>query len=187
MVSTSDFKTGLTFQHDGNLYQIIEFLHVKPGKGSAFVRSKLRNLRSGAVIDRTWNAGDKFQEAYINRITMQYLYNTGEAFVFMNNETYEQIEIPVERMEREQNFILEGDEVTISQFEGEFLGVQIAEKVSLEVTVSEPAVKGNTANNATKLVTVETGYQLHVPMFVDQGDRIIINTNTGEYVSRDNK
>lgn len=184
MVSTNEFKTGMTINYEGNLYQIIEFQHVKPGKGAAFVRTKLRNLRSGAVIDNTFNAGVKVDRAHMERSSMQFLYAMGDAYVFMNNETYEQLEIPVANLTREKNFLLDGMEVKIMMFESEVLGVELPEKVTLEVTEAEPGVKGNTASNVTKNIVVETGYGLQAPMFIEAGEKIIINTSTGEYVSR---
>jgi len=184
MTSTNDFKTGMTIQSDGNLWLVIEFQHVKPGKGSAFVRSKLRNLRTGAVVDKTWRAGEKVETAHIEKNKMNYLYSMGETYVFMNNETYEQIEIPYNHIEYQLNFIIEGMEVNVISFEGEILGVDIPEKVTLEVTEADPAVKGNTAQTATKDCVVETGFKLQVPLFVNQGDKIVINTNTGKYDTR---
>lgn len=184
MITTNDFKTGVTIQSDGNLFQVIEFQHVKPGKGSAFVRSKLRNLRTGAVIDKTWRAGEKVATAHIDKNQMAYLYSMGDIYVFMNNETYEQIELREEQIEYQLNFIIEGMEVNVISFEGEILGVDIPEKVTLEVTEADPAVKGNTATNATKDCVVETGYKLQVPLFINPGDKIVINTSTGKYDTR---
>ena len=184
MVSTNEFKTGMTINYEGNLYQIIEFLHVKPGKGPAFVRTKLRNLRSGAIIDNTFNAGVKVGRAHIERLSMQFLYAMGDSYVFMNNETYEQLEIPLSNLAHEKNFLLDGMGVKIMMFESEILGVELPEKVTLEVTEAEPGVKGNTASNVTKNIVVETGYSLQAPMFIEAGEKIIINTSTGEYVSR---
>jgi len=184
MISTNDFKTGITIQSDGQLWKVIEFLHVKPGKGSAFVRSKLRNLRTGAIIEKTWRAGEKVDTAHIDKDKMSYLYATTDRCVFMNNDTYEQIEIPKERIEYELNFIIEGMDVDVERFEGEILGVTIPEKVVLEVVEADPAVKGNTAQSATKDCVVETGYQLQVPLFVNKGDKIVITTSTGKYDTR---
>ncbi len=184
MISTNDFKTGITIQSDGQLWKVIEFLHVKPGKGSAFVRSKLRNLRTGAIIEKTWRAGEKVDTAHIDKDKMSYLYATTDRCVFMNNDTYEQIEIPKERIEYELNFIVEGMDVDVERFEGEILGVTIPEKVVLEVVEADPAVKGNTAQSATKDCVVETGYQLQVPLFVNKGDKIVITTSTGKYDTR---
>lgn len=184
MTSSNDFKTGMTIQSDGHLWLIIEFQHVKPGKGSAFVRSKLRNLRTGAILDKTWRAGEKVQTAHIEKNKMSYLYSMGEVYVFMNNETYEQVEIPGKNIEYQLNFLIEGMEVNVISFEGEILGVDIPEKVTLLVTQADPAVKGNTATGATKDCVVETGYKLQVPLFVATGDKIVINTNTGKYDTR---
>ena len=184
MISSNDFKTGMTIDYEGNLFQIIEFQHVKPGKGQAFVRSKLRNLRSGAVIDNTFNAGEKVKRAHVEKSTMQFLYSMGEEYVFMNNETYEQIELTAAQLEQEKNFLVDGMEVKVMSYNGEILGVEVPEKVTLEVVECEPGVKGNTASNATKSATVSTGYSLQVPLFVEVGDKLIINTNDGRYVSR---
>ncbi len=184
LITTNDFKTGVTIQSDGELWMVLEFQHVKPGKGSAFVRSKLRNLRTGAVLDKTWRAGEKVATAHIDKNKMQYLYSAGDSCVFMNNETYEQVEIPIDRMKDQLNFIIEGMDVNIISFEGEILTVDIPEKVTLEVVEADPAVKGNTATNATKDCVVETGYKLQVPLFINPGDKIVISTSTGKYVSR---
>ena len=184
MVSTNEFKTGMTINYEGNLFQIIEFLHVKPGKGPAFVRTKLRNLRTGAVIDNTFNAGVKVERAHVEKSTMQFLYAMGDEFVFMNNETYDQLEIPGSNLAHERKFLLDGMEVKVMQYGSELLGVELPEKVTLEVTEAEPGVKGNTASNVTKNIVVETGYSLQAPMFIEAGEKIVINTNTGDYVSR---
>lgn len=184
MISTNDFKTGITIQSEGNLWMVLEFQHVKPGKGSAFVRSKLRNLRTGAVLDKTWRAGEKVEPAHIEKDKMAYLYSMGESYVFMNNDTYEQIEIRGSQMEYQLNFLVEGMEVNVISFEGEILGVDIPEKVTLEVIEADPAVKGNTAQSATKDCIVQTGYKLQVPLFVNKGDKIIVNTSTGKYDTR---
>ena len=184
MISTNDFKTGQTIQHDGNLFVILEFLHVKPGKGSAFVRSKLRNLRTGAVIEKTWRAGEKVETAMIEKNKMQYLYASGDMHVFMNNETYEQIEIPAAQIKEELNFLKEMMEVNIITFEGEILGVDLPEKVVLKVIEAVPGVKGNTVTNATKDAIVETGYKLQVPLFIEIDDDIVISTSTGKYSTK---
>ena len=156
MTSSNDFKTGMTIQSDGNLWSIIEFQHVKPGKGPAFVRSKLRNLRTNAILDKTWRAGEKIATAHIDKDKMAYLYSMGDQHVFMNNESYEQVEIDASQIKQQLNFIIEGMEVNVISFEGEILGVDIPEKVTLLVTEADPAVKGNTATSATKDCIVET-------------------------------
>jgi len=188
MVSTNEFKTGMTIGYEGNIYQIIEFQHVKPGKGAAFVRSKLRNLRTGNVIEITFNAGIKVEKAQIDKEPMQYLYADGDNHVFMNMENYEQIEIPTKQMQHELKFIKEGMEVEVMFYnQSEILGVLIPEKVSLTVAETVPGVKGDTKTNALKDAIMETGVLVKVPMFIEQGEKIIVNTTTGEYVSRDNK
>jgi len=184
MTSSNDFKTGMTIISDGNLYSVIEFQHVKPGKGSAFVRSKLRNLRTNAILDKTWRAGEKVATAHIDKSKMIYSYAMGDVHVFMDAETYEQVEINGNQIEYQLNFIIEGSEVNVISYNGEILGVDIPEKVTLTVTEADPAVKGNTATSATKDCVVETGFQLQVPLFVNQGEKVIINTNTGKYDKR---
>ncbi|MGL4662309.1 MAG: elongation factor P [Culicoidibacterales bacterium] len=184
MISVNDFKTGMTIEVDGNLFQVLEFLHVKPGKGAAFVRSKLRNLRSGAVVDKTFNAGEKVEKAHIDHKTMQYLYSTGEEYVFMDNETYEQLELRKKQIEFELNFLKENMEVKIMMFGSEVLGVTLPDKVELQVIQADPAVKGDTATNAKKTVELETGFKVQVPMFIEEGETLIISTLDGKYVSR---
>lgn len=184
MISSNEFKTGVTIEYDGNLYQVIEFQHVKPGKGAAFVRSKLRNLRSGAVIDYTFRAGEKMKRAHVDKDMLQYLYSMGDTYVFMNNETYEQIEVNEAQIKSQLRFLQEGMEVKIISYQGEILGVELPEKVTLEIIECEPGIKGNSASNVTKNAVVETNYNLQVPLFINVGDKIIINTNDGSYVSR---
>ena len=184
MITTADFKTGMTIIYNNDPCVILDFQHVKPGKGAAFVRTKLRNLRTGANIDYSFNAGVKLEQAMIEKKKMQYSYNSGETFVFMDMETWEQLEIPSERVKWESNFLLEGAEVEIVMYGSEVLGINIPEKIVLEVTESSPAVAGNTATNALKEVTLETGFKVKVPMFIEQGDKIIITTFDGKYSSR---
>lgn len=184
MISSNDFKTGVTIIYNDNIYQVMEFQHVKPGKGAAFVRSKLRNLRTGSVTDYTFKAGEKMKKAHIEKNAMQYLYAMGDTHVFMNNETYEQLELPENQIKEQLKYIYEGIEVKVIMFGTEILGVEIPEKIILEVIESEPAVKGDTATNATKNAVVQTGYNLQVPLFINVGEKIIINTNEGKYVSR---
>jgi len=186
MISTNEFKTGQTIMFDGNIFQVIEFMHVKPGKGSAFVRTKLRNLRSGAVIDYTFNAGTKVERAQIDKNQMQYLYASGDMHVFMNSETYEQIEIPGSQIEYELKFIFEGMTVDVNFYNNqEILGVTLPDKVVLEVTETVPGVKGDTKTNALKDAIMQTGLLVKVPMFIEQGEKIIVSTYDGSYVSRD--
>jgi elongation factor P len=186
MISTSDFKTGLTILYDNNIYQILEFMHVKPGKGAAFVRTKLRNLRSGAVIDHTFNAGVKVDRAQIDKLPMQYLYQNGDTYTFMNAENYEQIELTKKQIEHEIQFIYEGMTVEIMFYDGkEMLGVSLPDKVTLEIVETMDAVKGDTKTNAMKDATLQTGLVIKVPMFIAQGERVIVSTYDGTYVSRE--
>ena len=186
MVSTNDFKTGQTIIYDGNIYSVIEFMHVKPGKGGAFVRTKLRNLRTGSVTDITFNAGTKVERAQIDKIMMQYLYANGDQHVFMNTESYEQIDIPGQQIENELKYIYEGMSVEVMFFDGkEILGVSLPDKVALEVKETVPGVKGDTKTNALKDAIMQTGLLVKVPMFIEEGERIIVNTNDGSYVSRE--
>ncbi|MFA6377498.1 MAG: elongation factor P [Acholeplasmataceae bacterium] len=186
MISTNDFKTGQTIVHEGNIYSVIEFMHVKPGKGSAFVRTKLRNLRTGSVTDYTFNAGTKVERAQIDKNMMQYLYASGDQHVFMNTESYEQIEIPGNQIEYELKYIFEGMSVEVMFYNGtEILGVSLPDKVVLEVKETVPGVKGDTKTNALKDAIMQTGLLVKVPMFIEEGERIIVNTNDGNYVSRD--
>lgn len=184
MVSTNDFKTGLTIEFEGNLYVVMEFQHVKPGKGAAFVRSKLRNLRTGSVTEKTWRAAEKVPTAMIDKLKMQFLYINGENYVFMNNETYEQIEIPQAQLEYEKNFLVETMEVNVISFKSEVLGVDLPEKVTLTVTETVPGVRGNTVTNASKDAILETGYRIQVPLFIEEGEKIIVNTSTGKYSTK---
>lgn len=184
MISTADFKTGLTILYKDHIYQILEFQHVKPGKGSAFVRTKLKDCRTGSTIEYNFSAGEKLEQAIIEKKKMQYSYSMGDSYCFMDLETWEQIEIPTERLEWEKNFLVEGMEVTIIDFEGEILGIMLAEKVELEIAECDPNVKGNTAQNAQKSATLETGYRILVPLFIEAGEKVIVNTVEGKYCSR---
>lgn len=186
MITTADFRNGQTIVYQDNIYSIIEFLHVKPGKGAAFVRTKLRNLRTGGVVDVTFTAGEKVERAQIDKIPNQFLYVMGDSFVFMNMETYEQIELPREQIAFESNFLYEGIDVSLMIYDGhEVIGIVLPEKVSLEVTETEPAVRGDTKTSAMKDAYVQTGLLVKVPLFVEQGERIIVSTQDGSYVSRD--
>ncbi len=184
MVSVNDFKTGLTIEVDGGIWRVIDFQHVKPGKGAAFVRSKLRNLRTGAIQEKTFRAGEKVAKAQIDNRRMQYLYASGDQHVFMDNESYEQIEIPSTAIEYELKFLQENMEVSIMMYHGETLGVELPNTVLLEVTETEPGIKGDTASGGTKPATLETGLTVQVPFFINQGDKLIINTTDSSYVSR---
>ncbi len=184
MISVNDFRTGLRIEVDGGIWRVLDFQHVKPGKGAAFVRSKLRNLRTGAIQEKTFRAGEKVARAQIDNRRMQYLYANGDQHVFMDNESYEQIELPAANIEYELKFLKENMEVSIIMYQGETLGVELPNTVELEVTETEPGIKGDTASGGTKPATLETGLVVQVPFFVNQGDRLIINTADGTYVSR---
>lgn len=183
-ININDIKNGMTIIMDGNLSQIVEFQHVKPGKGPAFVRIKLKNLRTGAIVEDTYNTNLKVEKAHIDKMPMQYLYQDGSKYVFMNSQTYDQIEIPEEKLENEKKFLKEGMEITIDFYEGEIIGITLPEKIEFEVIETEPAVKGNTTNNAMKDATIETGFVVKVPLFINQGEKIIISTKDGKYSSR---
>lgn len=183
-ININDIKNGMTIIMDNNLYQIVEFQHVKPGKGSAFVRMKLKNLRTGSITEDTYNTNIKITKAHIDRMPMSYLYASGDTYVFMNNDTYEQIEIPSKTLKDQVKFIKEGLDITVDYYEGEILGITLPEKVEYEVIETEPAVKGNTTNNAQKDAKIETGFVVKVPLFINEGEKIIVSTKDGKYSSR---
>jgi len=184
MISVNDFKTGLTILVDGVLYRVLDFQHVKPGKGAAFVRSKLRNLRNGSVNEKTFRAGEKVEKAQIDNFKMQYLYANGDQHVFMDTESYEQIELNENQIEYELKFLRENMEIHVIQFQGETLGVELPKSVVLEVTETEPGIKGDTSGGGSKTASLETGLVVTVPLFINVGDKLIINTDEGSYVSR---
>ncbi|GEN51294.1 elongation factor P [Alkalibacterium pelagium] len=184
MISTSEFKTGLTIEYDGSIWRIMDFQHVKPGKGAAFVRSKLKNLRTGAIQDKTFRAGEKMETAHIETKGMQYLYENGGNHVFMDTQTYEQLEIPGERIEDELKFMKENMEVEIMMYGHEVLGVDLPKKVELKVVETEPGIRGDTTGGGSKSATLETGAVVTVPLFVNVDDMLVINTSEGSYVSR---
>lgn len=184
MISTNDFQTGLTIELDGDPWQVIEFQHVKPGKGAAFVRSKLRNLRNGNIQERTFRAGEKVPRAHVEKRQMQYLYKSGDEYTFMDNETYEQMTLPASRLERESKFLIENMNVDVVIVKGETLGIDLPNTVELEVVETEPGIRGDTASGGSKPATLETGLVVQVPFFINVGDKIVIDTRSGEYVSR---
>ena len=184
MINVNDFKTGQTINYDGNLYQVLEFNHVKPGKGAAIVKAKLKNLRTGSIAEYTFNAGIKVPTAHVEKQKMQFLYADGENYSFMNMETYEQVELSKKQIENEAKYLKEGLEVTIAMYEGEMLGITLPEKVEYEVIETQDATKGNTTNNAQKDATIETGYTVKVPLFINQGETIVISTSDGKYAGR---
>src|SRR5699024_1078820 len=184
MISVNDFKTGLTIEVDNDILQVIEFQHVKPGKGAAFVRSKLRNLRNGNIQEKTFRAGERVARAHIEHKTMQYLYASGDTHAFMDTKTYEQIELQTGQIEEELQFMKENMEVSILTYEGEILGIDLPKNVELVVTETEPGLKGDTVSGGSKPATLETGLVVQVPLFINQGETLVISTNEGKYVSR---
>jgi elongation factor P len=184
MISVNDFKTGVTIEVDNGIWRVMEFQHVKPGKGAAFVRTKLRNLRTGSVTEKTFRAGEKVAKAQIDNRKMQYLYASGDVHAFMDTETYDQIELPEKSIEYELKFLQENMEVQVIQFQGEVLGVELPNSVVLEVAETDPGIKGDTASGGTKPAKLTTGLIIQVPFFINEGDRLIINTTDSSYVSR---
>ncbi|MCK5128857.1 MAG: elongation factor P [Clostridiales bacterium] len=184
MISAGDIRKGVTIEIDGKLWNIVDFQHVKPGKGSAFVRTKIKNIMTGAVVERTFNPNDKFKKAHIETKNMQYLYNDGELYYFMDNDTYEQIPLEHSFVEDALPFIKENDQVLMQLYLDKPFSVTPQNFVILEITETDPGFKGDTANNVTKPATTETGYVVHVPIFVNIGDKVRIDTRTGEYMER---
>ena len=184
MISTNDLKNGITIEVEGAIYVVMDTQHVKPGKGAAIVKAKLKNLRTGAIFEKTFNAGVKVATARIEKQLMQYLYNMGDTYYFMNMNTYEQLELDKSVVGEGSKFLKENLEVYITMYEGEVLGIDLPDKVELVITHTEPAVKGNTTTNALKDAECETGLMVRVPLFIEQGEKIIISTADGKYVSR---
>lgn len=184
MVSAGDFKNGITIEYDGKIFQIVEFQHVKPGKGAAFVRTKLKNIKDGGVVETSFRPTEKFENAHIDRKTMQYTYNDGDLYHFMDVETYEDLAIGADTVGDSLKFVKETEEVKICSCNGDIFAIEPPITVELEIIETEPGFKGNTATNATKPAIVETGATVYVPLFVEQGERIIIDTRTGEYSKR---
>ena len=184
MISAGDFKNGITLEIDGNVCQIVEFQHVKPGKGAAFVRTKYKNIITGAVLEKSFRPTEKFPQARIDRVDMQYLYNDGDLFYFMDMETYEQIALAEDVIGDALKFVKENEMVKTCSYKGSVYAVEPPLFVELEITETEPGFKGDTAQGATKPAIVETGASVNVPLFVEQGDVIKIDTRTGEYLSR---
>ena len=184
MISAGDFKNGITLEIDGNVMQILEFQHVKPGKGAAFVRTKLKNIINGGVVEKTFRPTEKFPQARIDRVEMQYLYSDGDLFHFMNMESYEQIALNDEVIGDALKFVKENETVKVCSYNGNVFTVEPPFFVELEVTDTEPGFKGDTAQGATKPATVETGAIVYVPLFVETGDKLKIDTRTGDYLSR---
>src|SRR5699024_1120674 len=186
MISVNDFRTGTTVEYDNDIWQVIEFQHVKPGKGAAFVRTKLRNLRNQNIQEKTFRAGERLKRAHIEHNKMQYLYAAGTTHTFMDINNYNQLEIQTERIENELKFIKENIEVDINMFEVEVLGVNLPKNDEVEVVETEPDLKGDTVSGGSKAATLETGLVVQVPLFINQGDKLIISTDDGSYISRSN-
>lgn len=186
MATTTDIKNGAVLKIDGNLWSVVEFQHVKPGKGGAFVRTKLRNITSGKVVDRTFNAGAKIETATVDRSDYQYLYQDGEDYVFMDMKTYDQINVPATVVGDAANYMLESQTATIAMNEGNSLYIELPASVVLEITYTEPGLQGDRSTGGTKPATVETGYEIQVPLFLETGTKIKVDTRTGDYLGRVN-
>ncbi len=184
MISTNDFRTGLTVEIDGAVYSVVDFQHVKPGKGAAFVRAKLKNVETGSVQERTFRAGEKVARAHVERKEMQYLYDAGDFYTFMDMETYEQINISRDTIGDDIKYLKENDSITVVMYKGRIIGIDLPYYVELTVADTAPGVKGDTAAGGSKPATMETGLVVNVPFFINIGDRIRIDTRTGEYLDR---
>ncbi len=184
MVSAGDFRKGITIEIDGQVWVIVDFQHVKPGKGAAFVRTKMKNIMQGNVLERTFNPTEKFENAHVDKKDMQYLYNDGELYYFMDNETYEQLPLNKDKVEDAMNFVKENMTVTIKFFKGEAFSVEPPNFVELAISETEPGFKGDTATAGNKPAILETGYKIMVPLFINEGDVIRVDTRTGEYMER---
>lgn len=184
MISTNDFRTGLTIELEGEPCQIIDFQHVKPGKGAAFVRAKIKNLKNGSSTELTFRAGEKVAKAILDRRTMQYLYNDGDGYVFMDNENYEQISLNIDQLDGDEKYLKENMDVQVALYQGKFLGLDLPNTVELEVVETEPGIKGDTASGGSKPATLETGLTVQVPFFINVGDILKIDTRNGHYIER---
>ena len=184
MINVNDIKNGMTILFEDNIYTVLEFSHVKPAKGAAFVQAKLKNLRTGSIVEKRFNSGVRLEKAMVEKKSMHFLYASGDVYNFMNMETYEQIEITKDQIGDDAKFLKEDLIVDVTFFQGELLGVILPEKIEMKVVETEPAVKGNTTNNALKDAVLETGLKVRVPLFVEQGEMIIVSTKDGKYVSR---
>ena len=184
MINVNDFKIGMTIQYEGNIYSVLEFQHVKPGKGAAIVKAKLKNLRTGSIAEYTFNAGVKVEAARIEKKPMQFLYSMNDTYYFMNMNDYEQIELPKSVIGNDAKLLKENLDVDIMFFEGEMLGMTLPDKIAMKVVHTEPGVKGNTTSTAMKDATLETGLVVKVPMFIDQDEVVLISSKDGKYVSR---
>ncbi|MBR2671347.1 MAG: elongation factor P [Oscillospiraceae bacterium] len=184
MISAGDFRNGVTFEEDGQVYQVVEFQHVKPGKGAAFVRTKTKNVITGAVVEKSYNPTAKFENAYIDRRDMQYSYNDGDLYYFMDSETYEMLPVAAGDLPDSFKFVKENETVKILSYKGKVFGIEPPNFVILEVTDTDPGFKGNTATNTLKPAVLETGAEIRVPLFISPGDKIKIDTRTSEYLER---
>ncbi|MCR4866526.1 MAG: elongation factor P [Lachnospiraceae bacterium] len=184
MISAGDFRNGLCFEMDDQVYQVVEFQHVKPGKGAAFVRTKYKNVKTGSVVERSFNPNEKFEQAQLTRQDMQYIYSDGDLYYFMDQETYEQTPIHQDKIGDGIKFLKEEMVCKVVSYKGDIFQVELPITVILEITECEPGVKGDTANNASKYATLETGAVVKVPLFVNQGEKIKVDTRTGEYLER---
>lgn len=184
MINVNDLKNGMTILYEGNIYQVIEFQHVKPGKGSAFVRTKLKNLKANSTQEITFNAGIKLEKAHVSKEKLDYLYNTGNTYVFMNNKTFEQLEIDSSTLEGKEKFLKEGLTVEVLMYEGDIIGISLPEKVTYKVTYAEEAVKGNTTATALKDIKLENGLTIKAPIFIKEGEEVVVTTSDGKYSSR---
>ena len=184
MISTNDLRTGVTVEIDGAVWAVLEFQHVKPGKGAAFVRTKMKNVATGAVQERTFNAGEKLNKARVENKEMQFLYVSGEFYTFMDNSTFEQMDLVADQIGDGLKYLIENMNIQIQVFDGKVIGVEMPNFVELTITECEPGVKGDTATAGTKPATLETGAQVKVPFFINEGDKNRIDTRTGEYLSR---
>ena len=184
MIDINDIKNGMTVIIEGNLYQIVEFLHVKPGKGAAFMKTKLKNLRTGGTLEKTFNTNIKIQKANISKKAMQYLYNTGDTYYFMDMNTYEQVELSENQIEDEKKYLKENLDVELVYYESELIGLNLPEKIEYTVTYTTDAVKGNTSQGAQKDATLENGLEIKVPLFINENDVVIVSSKDGKYVSR---
>jgi elongation factor P len=184
MATTNDLKNGIVLNIDGQLWSVVEFQHVKPGKGPAFVRTKLRNVESGKNVDKTFNAGTKVETANVDKRTMQYLYNDGTSYVFMDTSTYDQLEVSPEIVGNAKNFMLENQEAVVATNDGRVLFIELPASVDLEITFTEPGLAGDSATGRTKPATLETGHEIQVPLFINQGERVKVDTRDSSYLGR---
>lgn len=183
-ITTNDLKTGMTLELDNGLFSVVDFQHVKPGKGPAFVRTTLKNVRVGSTIERTFRAGEKVERAIVDKRDMQYLYRDGDGFVFMDSETYDQMTVTPEQLGDAANYLVETNSANLMMFNNEIIGVDLPASVELEVAETEPGLQGDRSSGGTKPATMQTGLQVQVPLFIDQGETLKIDTRTGDYIGR---